>query len=729
MVNDVLIEVDRDAKVSACRTDWLQTIFSELLPEDLPLSFGKKALYFLCLCAQTVADSSASMHQAAELRLGYPHSAKRAKVDGAFTDERPIALIHYALLTNNKPTRAYVYWIRATPEKRRQLGLIHPRSQIAAAGFLRQWSDDIVLLLRGSEISLRFPVRIAAVDSGDSVSTRRLFQMQRYRRPYEFLASSEFLDLESAFDVCLQLDVENAFGSLYTHSISWALTSKEFAKHNLMRGEAKKVLGPAFDRLMQDSNYGETAGIIVGSELSRLFAELVFQRIDRELCSLLSQQRYGLVRGVDFELRRYVDDYYVFARSMRVADSLRFALTECLSHFKLRLNASKSVALTRPFVTPVDALNASLSEYLSWIRREISCRELALAPGPIGRGLDAQSRATDEPVLNDDTLSRSANSAMSVRRTIPAPRYSKAEDARALADKFLSKVRIASITVSGGYALAVNYTLPPLVRFVGKVAVPERDSGNAFAMISLVRVVCRLFLASPNSTTSRHFFEVAVQVRDWERRVTPAIRDICNLQGVIQATIECFFDSCVSGETISQPDEVCLANLITLCKQPGLTSTRLACSTVRKLYLESFLDSDSHSTSVSYFSLVSAIRYMIGASEYMELLRETCEQVANQCQFAALLDDASWFYLALDFLSLKEVEETYRSRVLKRMYDLVKVQSCGSVRALSHVSNAQVKADLEWFLGSTGVTRESLDVITVRAENQRLHAGGGYGSA
>ena len=60
---------------------------------------------------------------------------------------------------------------------------------------------------------------------------------------------------------------------------------------------------------MQRVNYNETNGIIVGPEISRIFAEIILQRIDVNVVNRLKQSPYLLTLGRDYEVRRYIDDH------------------------------------------------------------------------------------------------------------------------------------------------------------------------------------------------------------------------------------------------------------------------------------------------------------------------------------------------------------------------------------------------------------------------------------
>ena len=100
---------------------------------------------------------------------------------------------------------------------------------------------------------------------------------------------------------------------------------------------------------MQNTNHGETAGIIVGPESSRIFAEIILQRIDLDI--LKSAAKNDLMDGIHYTIRRYVDDYFIYSNSEQTREVLKVIVSECLSEYRLAVNSSKTIDNTRPFVT------------------------------------------------------------------------------------------------------------------------------------------------------------------------------------------------------------------------------------------------------------------------------------------------------------------------------------------------------------------------------------------
>jgi hypothetical protein len=144
--------------------------------------------------------------------------------------------------------------------------------------------------------------------------------------------------------MCLA-DISKCFHSLYTHTLYWATAGIETAKDNTRH----ETFSNRFDRLMQSVNFNETNGICVGAEVSRVFAELILSEVDKRVIARLTGK--DLRWKVDYEFRRYVDDFFIFSQSENVNSHVLMALEVELSNFNLHLNNEKTSLIHRPFVT------------------------------------------------------------------------------------------------------------------------------------------------------------------------------------------------------------------------------------------------------------------------------------------------------------------------------------------------------------------------------------------
>lgn len=138
-------------------------------------------------------------------------------------------------------------------------------------------------------------------------------------------------------------DITNCYGSIYTHTLSWALHGKTVAKHN--RGRQKTfLLGDEIDKILQDIQYGQTNGIPQGNVISDLIAEIILGYADELLQKELDEQLSVPDQAkIDFEILRYRDDYRIFTNSAEDAREVLLTLTNVLRSINMRLNQSKTL--------------------------------------------------------------------------------------------------------------------------------------------------------------------------------------------------------------------------------------------------------------------------------------------------------------------------------------------------------------------------------------------------
>lgn len=94
---------------------------------------------------------------------------------------------------------------------------------------------------------------------------------------------SIFFSLE--YDYVFDTDVADCYGSIYTHSIAWAVESKQVAKQD----RSGNRLGNFIDKSIQNAQYQQTNGIPQGSVLMDFIAEIVLGYIDRMLSAVFAK--------------------------------------------------------------------------------------------------------------------------------------------------------------------------------------------------------------------------------------------------------------------------------------------------------------------------------------------------------------------------------------------------------------------------------------------------------
>ncbi len=134
------------------------------------------------------------------------------------------------------------------------------------------------------------------------------------------------------FSHVLHTDVTDCYGSLYTHSIAWALHGLEDAKNNKSK---KSLLGNKIDAHIQASRYGQTNGISQGSVLMDFIAEIVLGYIDQ----MINEE---LKNHTDVRILRYRDDYRIFANSDERAEAILKIISDKLRTVGMKLGVSKT---------------------------------------------------------------------------------------------------------------------------------------------------------------------------------------------------------------------------------------------------------------------------------------------------------------------------------------------------------------------------------------------------
>lgn len=271
-------------------------------------------------------------------------------------------------------------------EKSRRLSLMHPITQLDCVEHYAKYDEYMINLCARSPYSIRYidkkakcvfpPEEKAEEEASEDAMERAVeveddtienryrsyFKYEKYDLVYKFFESGDNLRLEQKYSHMMVMDITGCFYHIYTHSIAWAVKGKEIAKNSTN----KDTFENDFDHLMQHTNYNETNGIIVGPEISRIFAEIILQTIDLAIMRQLKEKHdYSL--GRDYEIRRYVDDSYVYATSREILEHVSAAYQEQLAYYKMDINKSKQEFYERPFTTGVsDAkrlVNSMVSEF------------------------------------------------------------------------------------------------------------------------------------------------------------------------------------------------------------------------------------------------------------------------------------------------------------------------------------------------------------------------------
>lgn len=264
----------------------------------------------------------------------------------------------------------------------RELAIPHPINQLRIIEFYEKYQSLILYYSSLSPFSIRKPFRVASNTFFNDRKFRRkaineigrleefdkeyknqksYFVYADYSNVHKFYESATFHRCEKKYNKLLKLDITKCFDSIYTHSISWAIFGKDFIKAHL--DNKSKNFVAEFDALIQHMNYSETNGILIGPELSRIFAELILQSVDVSVERLLREEH--ILHKKHYEIFRYVDDYFVFYNNDNEKEKITSAFQHELKKFKLSLNAHKEEEYSKPIITQISIAKERIKKLLS----------------------------------------------------------------------------------------------------------------------------------------------------------------------------------------------------------------------------------------------------------------------------------------------------------------------------------------------------------------------------
>lgn len=341
-----------------------RVILSDVLPYEAPLIFSNRYFYKL-LNKRTKAQNNPTY--------------KKEKFK-AFSE------IENLLFSTAKASQPFRFRIKHKESDFRELNIIHPNNQKAVSDFYEKYNSLILYYSSISKFSIRKPKEIATftffndklhsknIDNSfqfaqieesenEYENLKSYFTYQKYSNIHKFYESYQFHRSEKKFNKLIKIDISKCFDSIYTHTISWALFNKSIIKDNI--DDSRKTFAGDFDELMQKLNANETNGIVIGPEFSRIFAELILQQIDINILNKLlvpDNNKNRLIHKKDYQVFRYVDDYFIFYNREEDKDRILKELKLCLREYKLYLNENKSISYVKPIITEISQAKQKISD-------------------------------------------------------------------------------------------------------------------------------------------------------------------------------------------------------------------------------------------------------------------------------------------------------------------------------------------------------------------------------
>ncbi|WP_409027715.1 antiviral reverse transcriptase Drt3b [Janthinobacterium sp. SUN098] len=607
-------------KILFKKSDYNRILLTEVLPYELPIFFSNDSFY------SRIADGT------------------YAKLD------KEIQRCFFQIKAYTLP---YNYEVIKSDTSARLLSIMHPAIQLRYVPIYEKYDSLILHLCARSSFSIRKPVRVAKHYFEKNVGRRfksrhadvelagdgferqpttasSYFAYGDYNMAYRFFDSKRFHDLEKRYRHFRSLDVSKCFYHIYTHTISWAVKSKEFAKSN---GNASAFEND-LDKIMQHSNYNETNGIIVGPETSRIFAEIIFQKIDLDLEKEL--EKNGKVHGKDYQICRYVDDYYLFSNDKDFLGDIERSLSIFLAKYKLYFNENKTRNLTRPFSNKqtlakveaariIDRLFDGLTEQVE----QENCYEDAPAPPPVSTTASTPGAFTLTVMAPGTTaVSATAEGTEPVGKgakdgKILFPKYLKYPDS--VAANYIRDLKLIVTTHDTTFDYVSSYFHSGLIRrlrvLLARIDVKNLKPSKSEKLWKFISQLTNIFLfvfaMSPRVRSTYQLSEFVLLIKS---TVDDMPRD--NAENTKKYIFDEIFTIIESLLIPGQPQIVEISNLLVIMDSLGSDYKISEASLLNifdiKINDGKIIEGDRRKDKLSYFEIVSILRYMGNSSNFLE---------------------------------------------------------------------------------------------------------------
>jgi Reverse transcriptase (RNA-dependent DNA polymerase) len=241
----------------------------------------------------------------------------------------------------------------------RPFELIHPVLYVSLVQEITKYPNWKAIKKRFGEIRARSAVECMSLPIvSDTEQSDKAEQILHWWGQIE----QKSIELSLDFAHVYHTDITDCYGSIYTHSIPWALHGKEIAKKET---KCNKLLGNQIDCHIRAMSHGQTNGIPQGSVLMDFIAEMVLSYAD-----LLLSERIRHIDKAEFKIIRYRDDYRIFVNNPTIAEEIIKQITEVLIKLGLKLHAGKTVSSNNVIQSSIK------SDKIDWIMSKRSAKTI-----------------------------------------------------------------------------------------------------------------------------------------------------------------------------------------------------------------------------------------------------------------------------------------------------------------------------------------------------------------
>ncbi|WP_417482313.1 RNA-directed DNA polymerase [Maricaulis sp.] len=210
---------------------------------------------------------------------------------------------------------------------RRVFSFPHPTALHDAARFCDLQENQIFGHYRNAVGDLSAPIRTPDGPRAVSIASPNRMERERY-------------ELLSGFRFVAKTDISRFYPSIYTHSIPWAFHGKQVSKRE-RRPTSSQVFFNRIDQVIQNGQDGQTVGIPIGPDTSRVIAEVVSTAIDVEFLASTEDLNLATIRAVD--------DVWIGAETLSGVELGLSRYREAIRTFELDINDAKTQVFNGDF--------------------------------------------------------------------------------------------------------------------------------------------------------------------------------------------------------------------------------------------------------------------------------------------------------------------------------------------------------------------------------------------
>jgi len=367
-----------------------RVVMADILPYEVPITFSNRHFYnFLIENEIEISNNCISwkdIDEAFDKIIKFIFNINRGDITNIAGKKKWCPTELNKPYKNGFDTIPFTYKISHKQSDYRELTVIHLLNQLTVIDFYDRYKELILYYTNRSQYSIRRPFSVAKftyfndkkhkknkveeperdtieVFGKEYENLKTFFSYKEYSNIHKFYESYTYQRNEKKFNTLFKFDISKCFDSIYTHSLSWALSNKEIVKQYV--GINNFTFGGAFDSLMQKLNYNETNGIVIGPEFSRIFAEILLQHIDFSVNKILENPTNNLRHKTDYAIFRYVDDYFLFFNDETVKDKIIEVFKSELLKFNLYISEPKSFTYEKPIITELTIAKERISDLLN----------------------------------------------------------------------------------------------------------------------------------------------------------------------------------------------------------------------------------------------------------------------------------------------------------------------------------------------------------------------------